>query len=120
MMHASIMGVAIYRLPLVLDSTTSQDILQHIHIFNILWLIGLFFFGIHLILLGKIIGKPKLISIFLTIAGIMYMVDTVAQFSLTEYQDYASIFLMLVAIPSILGEMSLAIWLLLKNGKSLD
>jgi len=31
------------------------------------------------------------------------------------YNDYASIFLALVAIPSILGEMSFAVWLLKKR-----
>ena len=117
MMHAAIMGVAIFALPVALLSTTSQDILKQIDIFNIIWLIGLFFFGIHLILLGKIIGRPKVIAFFLVIAGIMYMIDTAAHFLLADYETYASIFLTLVAIPSIVGEMSLAIWLLAKSHK---
>ena len=87
------------------------------NIFNIIWLIGLFFFGIHLILLGRIIGKPKLIAIFLVIAGAMYMIDTAAHFVLPDYEDYATIFLALVAIPSIIGEMAFSIWLLVKGGK---
>jgi len=117
MMHAAIMGVAIFALPLALTSTTAQEVLRQANIFNITWLIGLFFFGIHLILLGKIIGKPKLISVFLVIAGIMYMVDTTAHFLLEDYDAYASIFLALVAIPSILGEMAFTLWLLTKGGK---
>ncbi|MEE4215916.1 MAG: DUF4386 domain-containing protein [Bacteroidales bacterium] len=117
MMHAAIMGVAVFALVLALTSTGSQEILQQTGIFNIIWLIGLFFFGIHLILLGNIIGKPKLIAIFLVIAGAMYMVDTAAHFVLPDYEDYASIFLALVAIPSIVGEMAFSIWLLVKGGK---
>jgi hypothetical protein len=117
MMHAAIMGVAIFALPLALTSTTAQEVLRQANIFNITWLIGLFFFGIHLILLGKIIGKPKLIAVFLVIAGIMYMVDTTAHFLLEDYDAYASIFLALVAIPSILGEMAFTVWLLVKGGK---
>jgi len=117
MMHAAIMGVAIFTLPLALKSTTSQEILKQVDTFNIIWLIGLFFFGIHLILLGKIIRKPKVIAFFLIIAGIMYMIDTVAHFMLPDYKTYGSIFLALVAIPSIFGEMSFAIWLLVKGGK---
>lgn len=117
MMHAAIMGVAVFALPVALVATTSQEILHQVDIFNIIWLIGLFFFGIHLILLGKIIGKPKLIAIFLVIAGVMYMVDTSAHFLLENYQEYSSIFLALVAIPSIVGEMSFAVWLLLRGGK---
>ncbi|MEN8250504.1 MAG: DUF4386 domain-containing protein [Bacteroidota bacterium] len=115
MMHAAIMGVAIFALPVALVSTTSQEILRQVDIFNIIWLIGLFFFGIHLILLGKIIGKPKIIALFLVIAGIMYMIDTGAHFMLPNYESYGSIFLALVAIPSIVGEMSFAIWLLFKG-----
>ena len=117
MMHAAIMGVAVFALPVALEATTSQEILKQIDIFNIIWLIGLFFFGIHLILLGRIIGKPRIIAFFLFIAGIMYMVDTGAHFILQNYDEYSSIFLALVAIPSIVGEMSLAVWLLIKGGR---
>lgn len=117
MMHAAIMGVAVFALPIALAANTSDEVLAQVDIFNIIWLIGLFFFGIHLILLGNIIGKPRLIAVFLVIAGIMYMVDTAAHFILPNYETYASVFLALVAIPSILGEMSFSIWLLIKGGK---
>lgn len=117
MMHAAIMGVAIFALPVALTLTTAEDILHQADLFNTIWLIGLFFFGIHLILLGRILGKPKFITIFLVIAGIMYMVDTGAHFLLADYEDYSSVFLALVAIPSIFGEMALSIWLLVKGGK---
>jgi hypothetical protein len=115
MMHAAIMAVAVFALVPALASNTAQDILRQVDHFNIIWLIGLFFFGIHLLLLGQILGKPKIIALFLVIAGIMYMVDTGAHFLLPYYEDYGSIFLALVAVPSILGEMALAIWLLAKR-----
>ncbi len=117
MMHAVIMGVAIFALPMALVSTVREEVLQQVNIFQNIWLIGLFFFGVHLILLGRIIGKPKIIAIFLVIAGIMYMIDTAAHFALPNYETYGSIFLALVAIPSVLGEMSFSIWLLVKGGK---
>ena len=117
MMHAAIMGVAVFALVLSLSSGSDQDILQQVDHFNIIWLIGLFFFGVHLILLGRIIGKPKIIGILLLIAGAMYMIDTGAHFVLPDYESYASVFLALVAVPSILGEMSFSIWLLIKGGK---
>lgn len=117
LMHAAIMGVAIFALPIALKLTTQEEILHQVDIFNTIWLIGLFFFGIHLILLARIITKPKFISVFLILAGIMYIVDTSAHFIIPNYSAYASIFLALVAIPSIIGEMSLAIWLLIKGFK---
>lgn len=118
MMHAAIMGVAIFALVNSLSLTTGHEILQQAETFTTIWLIGLFFFGIHLILLGRIIKKPKAIAIFLMIAGAMYMIDTGAHFLLSNYKAYASIFLALVAIPSIIGEMSLAAWLLVEGGKN--
>lgn len=116
--HAIIMGAAVFALPLMFGLTTGQEILNQVEIFNTLWLIGLFFFGIHLILLAKILQKPKFITIFLILAGVMYMVDTSAHFLLSNYDTYAGIFLALVAIPSIFGEMALALWLLFKGGKN--
>ena len=118
MMHAAIMGVAIFALPTVLKLSSKEAILAQVDSFNTIWLIGLFFFGIHLVLLSKIVEAPKFIKLFLWLAGFMYMVDTLAHFVLPNYQDYATLFLSLVAIPSIFGEMSLAVWLLLKGGKS--
>jgi len=47
----------------------------------------------------------------------MYVVDTSAHIMLPNYSNYSSIFLALVAIPSIIGEMSFAVWLLIKGGK---
>ena len=118
MMHAAIMGAAIFALPLALTSTTAAEILKQIDMFNTIWLIGLFFFGLHLILLGSILKKPAIIALFLCLAGVMYMIDTAAHFLLANYNNYQSLFLALVAIPSIVGEMALAIWLLVKGGNN--
>ena len=116
-LHAGIFGVAIFALLASLSATTDAQVLAQLDIFNNIWLTGLFFFGLHLILLSRIINCPKFIRIFLFLAGSMYMIDTCAHFLLENYQDYASTFLTLVAIPSIFGEMALTIWLLAKGGK---
>ncbi len=115
--HATVMGVAVFALPVALEATTPESILHQIDIFNIIWLIGLFFFGIHLIMLSRIIKKPAFIMLFLLLAGVMYMIDTAAHFLMANYEDYSSVFLALVAIPSIFGEMAFFIWLLVKGGK---
>lgn len=115
--HAILMGAAVAALPPVLGATTADAILSQVDTFNTLWLIGLLFFGLHLILLGIIIGVPKAIAFLLGVAGFMYIVDTTAHFILPDYTTYASIFLALVAIPSVAGEISFAIWLLVRGGK---
>ena len=117
MMHAAIMGVAVFALPEVLTLNSAGDILLQVTRFNTIWLIGLFFFGIHLLLLSRILGKPRWIAFFLLLAGVMYIVDTTAHFMLPDYASHADVFLAMVAIPSIVGEMSLAIWLLAKGGR---
>ena len=115
--HAIIMGIAIFKLTEILHLTSDSEILDNLRSFNSIWLIGLFLFGFHLILLGKIIHSPKILRILITIAGSMYIIDSIAYFLLSNYQQYASIFLILVAVTSIVGEMTLTIWLLSKGGK---
>ena len=117
--HAGLMGLGVFALFGSLQMTSAREILQQIDIFNIIWLIGLFFFGIHLLLLAQILKRPKFITIFLSLAGAMYMIDTAAHFLLPNYEDYGSILLLLVAVPSVVGEMSLAVWLMVKGGKTL-
>ncbi|MDX1463276.1 MAG: DUF4386 domain-containing protein, partial [Marinirhabdus sp.] len=118
MIHAAIMGVAVFALPMALKVSNAAEILEKVDIFNTIWLIGLFFFGIHLVLLSRITTCPKIIRLFLLLAGIMYVVDTSAHFMMPNYEDYSDLFLALVAIPSIIGEMAFAIWLLVKGGKN--
>ena len=111
------MGVAVFALPLALTLTTEEEILRQAATFNTIWFIGLFFFGVHLILLANILKRPKWIAAFLAVAGVMYILDTSAHFIIADYGAYAGIFLVLVALPSVIGEMALAIWLLIKGGK---
>lgn len=116
LMHAVIMGVAVFALIELLPLQSGPEILQLVSRFNTIWLIGLFFFGFHLMLLAWIVKKPKLITVFLFIAGLMYTIDTCAHFLLPNYNQYADIFLAMVAIPSIFGEMAFGLWLLFKGG----
>lgn len=89
--------------------------------FNNTWLLALVFFGIHLILLGRLMYSlnpiPIFIPILLLVAGCGYLLDSFAQFFMSDYQQYASLFLFIVVIPGVLGELSLTFWLLLKGGK---
>lgn len=117
LIHAVIMGVAVFALPLMFVVDSGEAILAQVNVFNTIWLIGLFFFGVHLILLSRIVKDIKIIPFFLMLAGVMYIVDTSAHFLLPNYEVYAGLFLTLVAVPSIVGEMAFALWLLTKGGK---
>lgn len=116
--HAIIMGVAVFALLNVFAEDSAQAILAQVTVFNNIWLIGLFFFGVHLLFLSRIVKHITFIPYLLFAAGVMYIVDTGAHFLLEDYYLYAGIFLTLVAIPSIFGEMAFSIWLLVKGGKN--
>lgn len=117
LIHAVLMGGSVFSLLMVFNFSTEIEILNQVDIFNYIWLTGLFFFGFHLILLTRIIKLPKFISIFLFLAGLMYIIDTLAHFLMNSHDSYSTIFLTLVAIPSILGEMALGLWFLLRGLK---
>lgn len=89
--------------------------------FNDTWLIGLVAFGLHLLVVGFLLYRSRLTSRFLglllMVAGLAYVTDTLAHTLLADYADYASLFLAVVAVPSIVGELWLGLWLLLRAGR---
>lgn len=89
--------------------------------FNHAWLIGLACFGVHLVILGALIrrstGVPRVLGLVLMVAGAAYVADTVAQAVLADYEGVENLFLAIVAVPSVVGELWLGLWLLLKGGK---
>ncbi len=84
--------------------------------FESTWLIGLMAFGIHLVLLGVLICKSgivnKALGYVLIAAGVAYVLDTAAHGMLSDYESVAPIFLIAVALPSMIGEGWLGLWLL--------
>ncbi|MES2555044.1 MAG: DUF4386 domain-containing protein [Bacteroidota bacterium] len=95
--------------------------LRHFQAFDNNWTIGFLFFGVHLLLLGYLAVKsgfiPKVIGVLLLIAGIAYFGSNLAKLVMPDYGTYEALFTAVVAIPSVIGELSLAIWLLAKGGK---
>jgi hypothetical protein len=89
--------------------------------FNSTWLIGLLAFGVHLVFLGYLAMKsgtaPTALGFVLMVAGTTYVIDTVAHSLLANYNDYAGLFVAIVAVPAIIGEGWFGLWLLLKGGK---
>jgi hypothetical protein len=89
--------------------------------YNYGFLIGLVFFSIHLLLLAYLIFRSgfvsKILGFLLFLSFLGYVTDSFANFLLTNYADYKIIFLLLVAIPGIVGELSFTLWLLFKGVK---
>jgi len=97
------------------------QVMLYLDAFEYAWLIGLFSFGVHLALLGYLVLKsgfiPRAIGILLLLAGAVYALDTTAHALLSNYDDFENVFLAIVAVPSVIGELSFALWLLLRGGK---
>lgn len=96
------------------------QVMLYLDAFDYAWLIGLACFGIHLVLLGYLSLRsgvvPRVIGLLLVLAGVAYVVDTVANALLANYDDHETLFLVIVAVPSLIGEMAFAIWLLIRGG----
>lgn len=134
LVNGTIFGVALYNLFGILHLTAGDGYMQafdasglqfqimlYLDAFNDTWLIGLIFFGIHLYFLGYLIMKsgyiPKFIGILLIIAAFGYLIDSLANFLLPEYESFADVFMLIVVIPGVLGELSFTVWLLARGGK---
>jgi len=105
------------------DINTSAIIIDNaLKSFNDIWLIGLVFFGVHLVLLSILLKKSKqvyrVIPILLLIAGIGYIIDTALQFGYSNYDSIKNISAFIVILPGVVGELSLTSWLLFKAGKN--
>jgi Domain of unknown function (DUF4386) len=108
-----------------LNTFTSEQLQAQVMVslesFQYAWQIGLVFFGFHLLVLGYVVMKsnyvPKVLGVLLLVAGFAYTLDSFAHFLLANYADYKTLFLVIVAVPGILGELSLCFWLLIKGGK---
>lgn len=85
-----------------------------------MWLIGLAAFGAHLAVMGRLIVRSgvasPILGHILTVAGAAYVIDTVAHGVLSDYESVEGLFLALVVIPSVVGELWLTFWLL-KRGR---
>lgn len=92
--------------------------------FNYAWLIGLAGFGIHLILLGYLIivsrVAPRILGVLLGVAGAAYVFDTLANMLVSSYSEYEAVFLVIVAVPAVIGELAFTIWLLTRAGSQME
>ena len=82
--------------------------------------IGLVFFAIHCLVLGVLVLRsqdvPRVLGYLLMVAGAGYLVDSFGQTLLTDYSDYETLFTGVVFVPAFIGELSFALWLVVKGG----
>lgn len=125
--YTVMLGVALVFLSIALQlngtragAPRGQDglVLLALQAFDFTWVAGLAAFGLHLVLVGRLLlltgGRAlRLLGTVLAVAGGAYVLDTVAHVAMADYESHASVFLAIVAVPSVLGELALTGWLLL-------
>lgn len=129
--NALFFGIALYQLILIYGELaqpnydlykTSLMMQSALENFDKIWLIGLIFFGIHLLLLAYLFFQRefilKIIALLLALAGLGYVFDSIIQLTYTNYQEIADLSTFIVILPGIIGELCLTGWLLLKGGKN--
>ena len=81
--------------------------------------IGLFFFSFHLLLLGYLALKsgyvPRILGVLLLVAGLGYLVDSAG---LIILPNYPALLTNVLALPNLVGELALVVWLAFKGGKT--
>jgi len=130
LVNGTIFGVALFNLTGVIRSVTQtqeggeisylfNQVTMQLDAFDDTWLIGLIFFGIHLLVLGYLIIRsdvvPNFLGILLFIAGAGYLIDSFAHFLMANYAAHEDIFSAVVVIPGVVGELAFTIWLLIKG-----
>ena len=116
--YSVILLIAIVQL---IRSSNSENAYDLLHSFESIWQFGLIIFGIHLILLSRLVCEKRMVNrifaILLFVAGVGYFGSNIANLFIENYELYRAK-MELVFIPAmIFGEIGLAFWLLIKGKK---
>lgn len=98
-----------------LDTLTTLSLTLYQYGFNV----GFVFFGLHILGLGYLIWKsdyvPGVLGVLLIIAALGYQIDSFASLLSSSYANNDTLFLVFVAVPAIVSELALTLWLLIRG-----
>ena len=120
--YTVIFGFATYYLAINLNTNelTNEIADSNFNLFQTIWNSGLVVFGFHIILIGYLMKLhmkiPKILWYITLIAGISYVVLSSLKLGSPNSELVKNLELVL-ALPMTIGELGLAIWLLIKGGK---
>ena len=115
-------GVATYYLAqnLYTQDLTNQLASLNFQRFQTIWNSGLVVFGFHIVLVGilmRLHGKiPTTLWIITLVAGVSYVGTSLLKVLSPDAEMVESL-VMILAVPMTIGELGLAIWLLIRGGK---
>ena len=120
--YTFIFGIATYYLILNLKQGIDNKILlENYNSFEKIWEAGLIIFGGHLFSIGLLMKLHKKIPMALwiltLIAGVAYIIVHLLKIMLPQQDEFTQMLNNVLALPMALGEICLAIWLIIKGGK---
>ena len=122
--YTIIFSVAAYYLAKNIGQPNKENIIviENYKLFQNIWSIGLIIFGIHLLIVGILMKLHKLIPRILwyltIIAGASYILVHVLKTTSPQLAELTNSLNNILALPMALGELGLAIWLIIKGGKT--
>ncbi len=123
LVYTLIFGVATFYLiqTLIEEEPSDQTVYRNFQLFEVIWFSGLVIFGVHLIITGVLMNlhrrAPKVLGYLTLVAGVAYIIIHLARLADLNPQ-YVNVMEKILTLPMVLGELGLAIWLLVKGGKS--
>lgn len=97
------------------------QVMLFLEAFDDFWSIGLLIFGLHIFLLGYLVLRsgyvPKTLGVLLIIASVGYLTIHSAKLLFPGYENYITIIEWIFILPMVVGELGLALWLLIKGVK---
>ncbi len=92
--------------------------------FDAAWLIGLVAFGLHLLVIARLMLTsrvgPRGLGVVLAVAGAAYVADSFVHMLVADYSAVASVTMPIVAVASIAAELWFTLWLLVRAPKAVS
>lgn len=121
--YTIVFGVATSFLVKNLDLSESSNelLISNFQLFQLIWNAGLIIFGVHIFLVGVLMKLhkqiPRILWYLTLLAGISYIVVHLLKLTFAQ-SGITSTLAVILALPMALGELGLAIWLIIKGGKN--
>ena len=121
--YTLVFGIATFFLTknLNINEVTNQSINTNFQSFELIWNSGLIIFGFHILLIGVLMNLhrriPKILWYLTLIAGVSYVFVHILKLT-SPNSEFVMNLEIILALPMALGELGLAIWLLIKGGNN--
>lgn len=129
--YTALLGIAVSFLIFALlsaESTVSDDaqaahsVMLSLRAFDLVWSAGLVVFGIHLLLIGRLMLRtvlaPRWIGVLLQLAAASYLFVHLCRIAVPDVPAWLHAVQSMLGVPMAAGELGLALWLLIRGGRT--